>query len=133
MNIIWRYEYFDFRNISIVCQYAEEIDMNNKFLRTVCAVALISSTAVMSASSSATAKTSVSFCGKVVKLVEDHCIGVKNAGLPHTLYEITSAHPSPPLGWLIQGTGFPSSNPNICQQGTHLISVHWRHVHLCPL
>lgn len=106
--------------------------MSNKFLRTVCAVALISSTALIGASSSATAKNSVSFCGKVVKLTEDHCGGVKNLNLPHVLYEISSAHPRPSLGWLIRGSGIPSHNPNICQQGTHLDYVQWTRVQQCP-
>lgn len=72
------------------------------------------------------------FCGQVVALVEDHCIGVNSVMPPLGLYEITSANPAPAVGATISGSGIPGGI-SICQQGIHLSSVTWHSIHLCPL
>ncbi len=105
--------------------------MKIKILSAACAIALLGVTAA-SAADAVAPPASVGFCGKVVKLVEDHCIGVKSTWLPSVLYEITSAHPKPGVGAMIQGTGVPSGDPTICLQGKHLVSVTWKPVHVCP-
>lgn len=74
----------------------------------------------------------VSFCGTVVKLVEDHCIGVKGSMVGAPLVEITSARPKPGIGTLIAGSGMPGG-VSICMEGTHLTAVRWRKVAVCAL
>ncbi|HLY04708.1 MAG TPA: hypothetical protein VKR31_03070 [Rhizomicrobium sp.] len=75
----------------------------------------------------------VSFCGTVVKLTEDGCIGVRSSGIEGVrLYEITSASPKPSTGELIIGTGTPGG-ASMCTEGTHLTDVKWSKAAACPL
>ena len=70
----------------------------------------------------------VSFCGKVVALVETGCIGI--VGTVQTV-EVTALSPKPVAGKVITGIGTVSTQPNVCMQGLHLSAATWKEVASC--
>ena len=68
------------------------------------------------------------FCGKVVNLVQDGCIGVVTL---YATYDLTQISPRPPLGALIKGTGTLGSDASNCQQGMHFTKATWTPTDLC--
>ncbi len=70
----------------------------------------------------------VSFCGKVVPLVESGCIGI--VGLTKTI-DLTSVKPKPEIGTTIQGTGIVGGGVSKCMQGLHLESASYSKTDLC--
>jgi hypothetical protein len=73
----------------------------------------------------------VQFCGTVVSLVEDGCIGVKPASASEPTYQVTSAKPKPKIGALIAGSGRVSGGMSFCMQGVMLENVTWKPVKTC--
>ena len=70
----------------------------------------------------------ISFCGKVVPLVEAGCIGIVNMS---DTYELTAVSPKPEIGTTIQGTGIMGGEVTKCMQGVHLKSASWSAVAVC--
>lgn len=70
----------------------------------------------------------VSFCGKVVALVEMGCVGI--VGQSQTV-ELTAVSPKPAAGKVISGIGTISTQPNVCMQGLHLSAATWKEVTSC--
>ena len=64
----------------------------------------------------------VTFCGKVVALVEDGCVGIVGIGTRPTV-ELSAVHPKPEVGTTIEGTGVIAGGVNKCMQGVHLESA----------
>ena len=70
----------------------------------------------------------VSFCGKVVPLVEAGCIGI--VGITSTV-ELTSVKPRPEVGSTIQGTGTIGGDVSKCMQGVHLGAASYSKADYC--
>lgn len=70
----------------------------------------------------------VTFCGRVVSLVEMGCVGI--VGQSQTV-ELTAVSPKPAAGKIISGIGTISTQPNVCMQGLHLSAATWKEVTSC--
>ena len=70
----------------------------------------------------------VSFCGKVVPLVEIGCVGI--VGGTDTV-DLTDVKPQPPTGKIVSGVGSVNAQPNICMQGMRITAATWKEVTSC--
>lgn len=70
----------------------------------------------------------VSFCGKVVPLVETGCIGI--VGITSTV-ELSTVKPRPEIGAIIEGTGVIGGDVSKCMQGVHLQTATYSKAQYC--
>jgi hypothetical protein len=72
----------------------------------------------------------VRFSGCVRPGVEHNCLIVHSG---QVLFNVTAAHPRPPLNRGISGYGTRWAGPTTCMQGVALSNIHWQLIRLqCP-